>query len=217
MNYQVSKLPLDKTKPFVLELKKSTSMKFLFSIIMSLLINSIVVCQEIKEYQSIIDSLILVEKPKEAISFALEQKRAADFQYYEMVYNQIPFCTNKADRILSLKIVNDLQYYLYQGEIGFKAKDMYYKSTKNLIKELAGDLEELKYVKVIPALRPLLYPRLKEAIELAGGEWTRGEIVEYYLKVPIPRKHTDWSSDTLSIYDPKIIRDSLNRLEKRKN
>jgi hypothetical protein len=53
--------------------------------------------------------------------------------------------------------------------------EIYWKSGVYLIKALNGNLEELNKLEFVPASNNYLLPRLRDAIENAGGEWTRGD------------------------------------------
>ncbi len=54
--------------------------------------------------------------------------------------------------------------------------EMYWKSGHYLIEALAGDVEELKKLEFVPASHAHLLWRQKDAIEKAGGVWSKGEI-----------------------------------------
>lgn len=173
-----------------------------------------VLSQEIIQQQLAIDSLKIEGEIEKAVIIAKKQSRDSDFQYRELIYHQINSCSNKEERIKLLKIARELRYYYYRGKNGPKAKDIYYNSTKRLIKELEGDLEQLQEIEVVPALRVLIYPWLKKAIERAGGQWDRGKIPEYKPRIPV--KYT-FKSDSLYFLDLKergISIDSL-RLQER--
>jgi hypothetical protein len=188
-------------------------MKYTLILYIFFLASHSVLCQDIIKQQITVDSLKREGEIEKASFIALKQSRASDFQFRELIYHQIDSCKNKKERIKLLKIARELRYYYYHGKNGPKAKEIYYNSTKRLIKELEGDLEQLQKIEVIPALRILIYPWLTSAIERAGGQWDRGEIAEY--KPGIPVKQT-FKSDSLYFLDLKergISIDSLRSLE----
>ncbi len=84
---------------------------------------------------------------------------------------------NKEDRVLLYKHIRNYPYYLVRLPFySYRFFDLYVESTRKLIYEYKGDLEELNRLTIVPGASSQIVQYLKMAIESAGGKWTRGEI-----------------------------------------
>lgn len=114
---------------------------------------------------------------KEMLENVAQLKEFSDDIYFTYLQHYSTIEPNKKKRIRALKELTFYPYYKikYNDEILKRAKYIYSMALWKLIHEYEGDLEALNSLKVDPGAQEVIYPQLKNAIERAGGKWTRGD------------------------------------------
>ncbi len=160
-------------------MKKIVFILFLFS---SISINA----QKIDTISKDLDSILMSLNQHEALEFITELKHFIDIKYYTLVFETIPERNDTIQRFVTLNHIRSIPVaHFTKVENYEKAKNLYLKATRLLIRESRGNLTILNKIKIIPAFQAELYPFLKRAIENAGGKWDRGEIPDLIIRPPI--------------------------------
>ena len=139
----------------------------------------------ISTLDSIVHNISKLEKLKESdiqdslytitlLDLIKSTKEYSDHYYYTNLRELALREKDKEKRILMFKEISLYPFYRIQNNsISYYARDLYSDSILQLIMEYRGNIELLKSIEVYPAFRPLIYPSLKRAIEVAGGKWDK--------------------------------------------
>ncbi len=164
--------------------------KLIYFILISLQVP--LTAQKVDYISKQIDSLFNELEPSEVFNAAKKLKEKVDIKYYSIAFDMIPEMqdTFNIDRFVKLNHVRSIPVSFFQDKILYdKAKSLYLRATKLLIRESRGQLDILKAIKVIPAFQSEIYPQLKLEIENSGGTWERREIPALEIYPPIKKIH----------------------------